>query len=69
MNMRFSITPILILGLLSGCGDQSGGASGEVKDEKSPDYGLSVSEKLKRDLAADPATAKANASGTKSKRR
>lgn len=67
MNARIAIVPALLLGLFAGCG---GNAPIEgVKDQKDPEYGVSVAEKLKKDLAADPATAKVQAAGTSKKGR
>lgn len=68
MNTRIGIALALLLGLLAGCGSGNAPLEG-VKDRNDPEYGASVAEKLKKDLAADPETAKAQAAGTKKKHR
>ena len=59
----------LLIGCVAGCGGSTNEVAGVVKDPTSPEYGQSVADKLKQDLAADPATAKANASGAKRRSR
>ncbi|MHC5538275.1 hypothetical protein ACYOEI_08605 [Singulisphaera rosea] len=68
MKIPIGTVTALLLGLLAGCGGGNAPLEG-VKDRSDPEYGLSVSEKLKKDLGADPATAKAQAAGKKKKSR
>ena len=58
MRMRPVIVPTFVLGLLVGCSGGTNRPLTDVKDQNDPAYGASVAEKLKRDLGADPATAK-----------
>ncbi len=70
MHLRCGIMLAITLGLFSGCGGgQPGGLAEQLKDENNADHGLSVSEKLKRDLAVDPATAKLIGSAKKPRNR